>query len=434
MRVSRQAKQLLAKLRCSDLAANTAKLALGQGLRLSMQAVYFVLMARTLGPKQYGAFVAMASLVAVASPFAGFGSALVLVKYVARDRSQLAGYWGNGLLTITISGLLLSLLILAASPFFLGREFLLLTVLVSVSDLFMIRVAELAAFAFVALGRMGESARINVYITLTRLIGIIIISASISHPTVRDWTIAYALGATACFVYAFIRATIAAGGIQVRPLQAWKTLPESALFAVSISSSTIYNDMDKTMVGKIAGFAATGIYGAAYRIVDVSLVPVRAMLAAAYPEFFRLGVGGPMATKKYAYKLIKRSAPFGFAVTVALLLGAPILPHILGKSYLSTVEALRWLAVIPLLRCVHIFLADGLTGASHQGSRTLIQVSVGVLNVVLNVFFIRYWSWRGAAWSSIICDATLAISLWAIFQYLTSGRKAEALAAESCTP
>jgi O-antigen/teichoic acid export membrane protein len=434
MRVLEQASQLIARLRHSQFAANTTKLALGQGLRLSIQAAYFVLIARTLGPKQYGAFVAMASLVAVASPFAGFGSTIVLLKYVSRDRSQLAAYWGNGLLTIAVSGFLLSLVILAVSPFFLGREFVFLTIFVSLSDLFMIRVADLATFAFVALGRMGESARINVYITFTRLVGIIIISASIRHPTVRDWTIAYTLGATVCFIYAFVRTTIVAGGIQVRPSQAWKTLPESALFAVSISSATIYNDMDKTMVGKIAGFAATGIYGAAYRIVDVSLVPVRAMLSAAYPEFFRLGIGGPTATKKYAYKLIKRSAPFGFAVTVALLLGAPILPHILGKGYSSTVEALRWLAVIPLLRCVHIFLADGLTGAGHQGSRTLVQVSVGVLNVVLNIFFIRYWSWRGAAWSSIICDAALALSLWAVFQHLTSSNKAEALTAESCTP
>jgi O-antigen/teichoic acid export membrane protein len=433
MRVLERAKLFIARLRGSEFATNTAKLALGQGLRLSIQASYFVLIARSLGPKQYGAFVAMASLVAVASPFAGLGSPIVLLKYVARDRSLLAGYWGNGLLTILVSGSLLSFVVLAAASFFLGREFLALTILVCLSDLFMIRVADLAAFAFVALGRMGESARINVYISLTRLIGIVIITASIKHPNVKDWTIAYTLGATVCFVYAFVRTTIAAGRIQVRPLQAWKTLPESALFAVSLSSTSIYNDMDKTMVGKIAGFAATGIYGAAYRIVDVSLVPVRAMLSAAYPEFFRLGVGGPTATKHYAYRLIKRSAPFGSLVAVGLFLGAPVIPHILGKNYSETVEALRWLAIIPLLRCIHIFLADGLTGAGYQGSRTLVQVGVGALNIGLNVFFIRHWSWRGAAWSSVICDAALAISLWAVFQYLTSS-KAEVLAVESCTP
>jgi O-antigen/teichoic acid export membrane protein len=431
MSVLRQAKLHVIRLRGSDLAKNTVKLGMGQGLRLVIQAAYFVLIARSLGPKQYGAFVAMASLVAVAAPFAGFGSPLVLLKYVSRDRSLLPLYWGNSLLTIAVTGSLLSLAVLGLTPFFLGREFLPLTILVCLSDLFMIRVADLASFAFAALGRMGESARVNVYISLTRLLGIVVISTINRHPTVQEWTFVYFLGAAACFIYALTRTTFAARGIQIRPRQAWKDLPESTLFAVSTSSATIYNDIDKTMVGKLASFTATGIYGAAYRIIDVSLVPVRAMLSAAFPEFFRVGVGGPSATKKYAYKLIKRSAPFGALVTVSLLLGAPLIPHVLGKSYMSAVEAVRWLAIIPFLRCIHIFLADGLTGAGHQGGRTLVQVGVGALNVVLNIFFIRLWSWRGAAWSSVICDAVLAISLWALFQHVTSS-ETDRLAAESC--
>lgn len=430
MRAPMLARIQVSRLRHSELAQNTVKLCTGQGLRLLIQAIYFVLIARNLGPQQYGAFVAIASFVAIAAPFAGFGSPTVLLKYVSRERSVLARYWGNGLLTIFVSGSLLSLVILALTPFLLGTQFVLLTLLVCVSDLLMTRVSELAAFAFAALGRMGESARVNVYITFSRLVGIIIISAITRHPTVREWTIAYALGAALCMVYAFVRTTSAAGGIQIHPRQAWRELPESTLFAVSASSATIYNDLDKTMLGKLSSFTATGMYGAAYRIIDVSLVPVRAMLAAAFPEFFRLGVEGPFVTRKYAYRLITRAVPFGAVVTVVLLLGAPVLPHVLGKSYLSAVEALRWLAVIPPLRCIHTFLADGLTGAGYQGRRTLVQVGVGVLNFVLNIFFIRLWSWRGAAWSSIICDATLAICLWTVFQHVVSSR-ARKLVAES---
>jgi O-antigen/teichoic acid export membrane protein len=421
----------LTRIRRSEFAANTVKLGLGHGLRLVIQAVYFVLIARSLGPKEYGAFVAMTSLVAIAAPFAGFGSPIVLLKNVSRNRDLLPAYWGSGLLTIAISGSLLSLLILAFTPFLLGRQFFLMTVLVCLSDLLMIRVAELSAFAFAALGRMGESARINVYITLTRLIGIVIISALVHHPKVREWTAAYVMGSVVCFIYSFLRVTVTAGRIDIRPRQAWRDLPESALFAISTSSATIYNDLDKTMVGKLATFTAAGIYSAAYRIIDVSLVPVRAMLSAAYPEFFRVGVNGPSATKRYAYKLIRRAVPFGLIVTVGLLIGAPVIPHILGRSYFSAVEALRWLAVIPLLRCIHVFLADGLTGAGYQGRRTAVQVGVGIMNALLNVYFIRHWSWRGAAWTSILCDASLALSLWLMLESLAS-KQVNVLEAETC--
>ena len=312
MRVLELAKSKLSQLRRSELAENTAKLCMGQGLRLVIQAAYFILIARSLGPKEYGTFVAMTSLVAIAAPFAGFGSPTVLLKNVSRQRDLLATYWGNGLLTIAVSGSILSMIVLALTPFFLGRQFFLLTILVCLSDLFMIRVAELAAFAFAALGRMGESARVNVYITLTKLIGIVILSAKVQHPTVQDWTIAYVLGAAACFLYALVRTTLVAGGVDIRPRQAWSDVPESALYAVSTSSTTIYNDLDKTMVGKFSTFTAAGIYAAAYRIIDVSLVPVRAMLFAAYPEFFRIGVDGPSATKRYAYRLIKEQCRLGY--------------------------------------------------------------------------------------------------------------------------
>jgi O-antigen/teichoic acid export membrane protein len=278
---------------------------------------------------------------------------------------------------------------------------------------------------------MGESARLNVYVTLTRLIGVVIIAAFVRHPSVQEWTTAYVLGAAACSVYAFLRTSVTAGRIEICAQQAWRDLPESSLFAISTSSATIYNDLDKTMVAKLSTFTAAGLYGAAYRIIDVSLVPVRAMLSAAYPEFFRLGADGPAATRRYAYKLIKRALPFGAVITIGLLICAPVIPHVLGSSYSTAVEALRWLALIPLLRCVHIFLADGLTGAGYQGRRTAVQVGVGILNALLNVYFIRHWSWRGAAWTSLICDATLAVVLWVTLESLTA-KKVDVLETQSC--
>ena len=46
---------------------------LGNGLKLVIQAVYFVIIARSLGPEQYGAFVAVVAIAAILSPFCGFG-------------------------------------------------------------------------------------------------------------------------------------------------------------------------------------------------------------------------------------------------------------------------------------------------------------------------------------------------------------------------
>ena len=100
-----------------------------------------------------------------------------------------------------------------------------------------------------------------------------------------------------------------------------------------------------------------------------------------------------------------------------MLVAAPGIPLVLGHRYDAVVPAVRWLSVIPLLRCVHSFLADALTGAGYQGQRTAIQIGVAVVNVLLNLWILPRWSWRGAAWTSIASDGLLLIAVWAFLEW-----------------
>ena len=59
---------IAARLRRSVVARNTAWITLGQGGRTVLQAAYFIIIARTLGPGGYGAFVGAAALSALATP------------------------------------------------------------------------------------------------------------------------------------------------------------------------------------------------------------------------------------------------------------------------------------------------------------------------------------------------------------------------------
>ena len=90
-----------------------------------------------------------------------------------------------------------------------------------------------------------------------------------------------------------------------------------------------------------------------------------------------------------------------------LFLFAPVVPHVLGKQYAQSISALRWLAVLPLLKTVHSFFADALTGAGYQRLRTMIQIAVALFNILINLWIIPAYSWLGAAWSSIASDAAL---------------------------
>src|SRR5271154_1181792 len=106
----------------SVLARNTLWMFVGQGLRLVIQALYFVEIASSLGVRNYGAFIGVVALVGIVYPFGALGSGNLLVKNVSRDKSLFPLYWGRALVTTTICGSLLLLVVLALSRFALPAE------------------------------------------------------------------------------------------------------------------------------------------------------------------------------------------------------------------------------------------------------------------------------------------------------------------------
>src|ERR1700743_1265229 len=98
------------------LAKDSLWMFLGYGMRIVVQAAYFILLARALRPAQYGAFVGVTALIALVAPFGGLGAGHLLVKNVSRDRSLFSDYWGNALFLAVTTGLILVGLALGNSP------------------------------------------------------------------------------------------------------------------------------------------------------------------------------------------------------------------------------------------------------------------------------------------------------------------------------
>jgi O-antigen/teichoic acid export membrane protein len=111
-------------------------------------------------------------------------------------------------------------------------------------------------------------------------------------------------------------------------------------------------------------------------------------------------------------------ASYGVLAAATLYLVAPALPVILGDEYRQAVAAVRWLAILPLLKALHYFGADALTGAGYQGVRTMLLVGIAVVNILLNAWLIPLYSWRGAAVATIVSDALLGAAIWAAVWYL----------------
>ena len=396
----------------SRLARNTLWMSMGQGLRLLVQAAFFTVIARALGASNYGSFVGVAALVGILYPFGAMGSGHQLVRAVACDKSAFHPAWGDALATTSVFGTVLVAVVLLLSRFALPAAIPQHLVLaVALADILGQSLITVASQAFQAFEQLQWTATINVLISSNRLIGALLLVLVHHHPSALEWGYVY-LGCTA------VSAAVASILVFVRlgaPRFAWRrsagALWNGFHFSVSMSAQTIYNDIDKTMLARFGTLSATGIYGAAYRLIDVSFAPVLALLYSAYPNFFRKGSAGVSSSFSYAKPLLFRATGYGLLTGCGILLFAGIVPFVLGSEYAETTAALRWLAPLPLLKAAHYFLSDTLTGAGYQGLRSGIQAGVAGFNVAINLWLIPHYSWLGAAWASIASDSLLALSV-----------------------
>jgi O-antigen/teichoic acid export membrane protein len=391
------------------VARNTVWMLCGQGLRLVIQALYFIVIARSLGVSGYGAFLGVVALVGIVFPFGDLGSGGLLVKNVSRNRSVFPAYWGMALARTAVSSSVLFVAVLVLSHFMLPASIpLILVALVSGSDLLGLNIIAISGQSFLAFDRLNWTAVINVLVSASRLTAALILVGIYRHPSPLQWGYVYFCSTAVVAIMAPLLVSAKLGSPRFRWQRAPGEVREGLYFSAGLSAQTIYNDLDKTMLARMGTLEATGIYGAAYRLIDVSFVPVSSLLMASFSNFFRAGADGISASLSYAKPLLLRALGYSFLACIALLTCAGIVPHILGAEYARTAEALRWLAVLPILKVLHYFFSNALTGAGYQAVRTRIQAGVAAFNVLINLWLIPAYSWRGAAWSSIASDGLLA--------------------------
>lgn len=394
----------------------------GQGVAMAAQMVYFILIGRILGSREYGAFVGVAALIASLSQFSALGMEMILVRNVSRDRGSFGRTWGHALL-LTAAGFvgLLGVSVLIGH-FTLRPELRPLVPWIAVADGLLGKLVQLAARAFQGAGRLAWTARLTALTYVGRAATAAgLWSFSRAHPlqvTAQLWAHLYWIATLAVAVVAVVVATVHLGRPRFSAVRR-ADLSEGLSFSLSSSSISVYNDIDKTFLVSLGQTQAAGIYSAAYRVVDAASAPVYAIYAAAAPRFFREGARSVGAARDFARSLLLRTLPVAVTAAALLALAAPLLPMMFGASFRESVGALRWLCLLPVLRALHYSWGSAITGAASQWNRTVTQFGAAALNLCLNAFLIPRWSWWGAAAASLLTDAALAAASYCVLAHLS---------------
>lgn len=393
---------------------NTASAILGTGLNVFVQGIYFLVLARALGPREYGAYAAVLALSRILNTFSSWGYGDILVKNASRDPGKFRAYWGLALLITMVGGVFSTLLVFVVSKVILNLTIPpTAIILICLADLLLGKTVSLCQQAYQAFEKMTRYAQVQAGLSILRLLGAISMGLFIPAPTALSWALLYFLTSVPPSIFGVSLVNRELGRFSFGSRMDTREILQGFYFSVSQGSQTMDDDIDKTLLASLSTLEITGFYTVAYRLIDFSLTPIRGLLASAYANSFKAGTAGIKGSLKWALALLPWASAFGLVASISLFALANLVPLFLGAAYNETALILRWLSPIVLFKSLQGLIADALTGSGHQGIRTGIHLGIASLNLWLCLWLIPAYSWFGAALASLASDG-LAIVLFVI--------------------
>ena len=408
------------RLRRSSLARNTCWIFIGEGMSIICRGMYIVALARLLGTMEYGIYVGALAAVSIVSQYSPLGSQYVFLRYVSGEHKTFALYWGNILVTTLASGSLIIALLTWAVPHMAHSYSWAMVLCIALGDCMCAQLTAAAGCVFQAFERMHITAALGLLVNFLRALLAGLMLWRLRSGTAFQWAFAALIVSASATIIALSLVTRLYGKPTFSAHLWTRRMGEGFVFALSCSTSGVYNDIDKAMLGHYGMNIANGIYTAAYRMIDACTLPITSLHVAALPRFFHKGLHGVRNAIDYSFRIIKRTAPVALLSAVAMFCAAPVIPHLLGKNFEESVPALRWLCLLPFFRSFQLSAGDAVTASGHQKLRLFSQAVAAVFNFGLNIYLIPLYSWRGAAWTSLATDGLLGGFNWMVLLWLTS--------------
>jgi O-antigen/teichoic acid export membrane protein len=388
--------------RAAEPKVSHALLLTGAQLARGLFRLFFVVVvARQLGPQQFGLYALLLAMVEMLAVASGSGYADYLTREAAKDArvgwglaSQLT--WLRLGCSLLFAGAGLGILWMLGYP----RIVLVATAWLSVS-LAPRSVSEAVQGVLRGVGRYVAYLVVELAFDLTLMCGAVflLVQGGSLKVVIATEVIAPTAAAVASVVFALMFRPSVRVWLKTRQL-----LEKSVIFNTYAFVTNLYDRFDIVLLSKLAGDYATGVYSAAYRpLGTIQLIPY-GILYSLLPALSR----GAPADRERLEKAMGFLLSVAFVVVLATMVYAgPAVSLLFGARYAESAVALKILIWAVILRYVNYALNIRLLAGGHE--RVFVATSLVCLgvNLVGNLIFIPTYSWRAAAAITIVTESVL---------------------------
>lgn len=317
------------------------------GLRLVVQAGTLLLVARMLGPDQFGAFAGVAALAVILGTLATFGTHIVLLGEVSKEparRNQVLSY---AVPFTLLCGSALFAIYLLICTFVLSETGVPMTVLIAIgaTEALLQPLFGLLAIEHLALGRIARSQLLTTLPLGLRLVAAAAVFLLASRNLLTAYSYGYFLASLVALIAAAATTPASWPTIRMLRLPNGVELRGAAGYAALNITSTSPAELDKTLATKLLPLTASGLYAAGARVIGAATLPVIAMMLSALPRLFREGRDQPCRTARLLRWIF--AATLGYSVALAALLWfiTPVFVWLFGSKYQGIEHTVHWLTL-----------------------------------------------------------------------------------------
>jgi len=393
------------------VARNTAFLVVAQVLGMPLSMLTNAVMARRLGPGDFGFIYLAGTLVAFGFLLVEWGQSAALTALIAKDRAVASAALGTGLVWRLGSGVLTyGALVLVAHVLGYDAKFQVVLTLVALAR---VLGTICAACLDAARGFERSSPTAVSQVRYNILCACLVVPALYldggSYGALVGLVLADLINTT--FV-CFETRSLGIGRLRVERNMLRTLLKNGVSFMLLGLALNLQPNVDATMLSRLATPEAIGWYAAARKLVGLLIFPVTALTAALYPTLCRLHV-----EDKAAYlKLVSTSLRVATILVVPVALGTALFPR-LGimvfseQAFAPAEDNLRILAAFVLLVYFTMVLGSSIQAAGRERAWTVTQFACVAVSAVVDPVLIPWFHQRTQNGGLGVCVSTVLSEL-----------------------
>lgn len=364
-----------------------------------------ILIARILGPENYGAYQTILAIIILSAIVSDFGISTAVSRFIAKYINSVDNrneYVNVGLFIKIIFTILIALILVGLIPYIellfnieLGPyKYYIITIVILRS------VKEFLLRSFQGARRLDVRALVNMtyffcFTTLT--VVLLLIGFNVKAILLSEIIVSLCVILMGLYKLKIINIKLALKYNKKVFLSVIKySIP---LFFITLSFY-IYTKSDVLMIQFFIDEKAVGMYALATMIVSKVHIPLVAVGQSAAPAFSHIDEQQRANT---FLKIFKVTFVLSLPISVGVFLVSDLLiVEVFGSSYVDTVSVLKLLCIFLFFYCVNSVMSPILDYLGFAKQRSiLVGISAGT-NIVLNTFFIPKFGMIGATYSTII--------------------------------